>query len=194
MFNIKIEGYQSLRQAWSWQCKQTPKAGGENCQKLLPTDGWEGGFSGLVAIVLRFFFFMLQTYFCGLRNPQNIFCVPSKLHTSHLFKVIWPCRFHLSPHTCHIFRTGSLCYYGKKKPHRDKRFYSLFVQGCFFGKAKQTNAVFFSNIWFFFIDYHKAQLHLVWLHKCLYLYSLSKKLVEERLSSFFCVYEKFWNR
>ena len=29
---------------------------------------------------------------------------------------------------------------------RDTRFYPLFVQGCFFGKAEQTNVVFFSNI------------------------------------------------
>ena len=34
---------------------------------------------------------------------------------------------------------------------RDTRFYSLFVPGCFFGNAKQTNYVFFCNIWCFVI-------------------------------------------
>ena len=29
---------------------------------------------------------------------------------------------------------------------RDTRFYPLFFQGCFFGNAEQTNAVFFSNL------------------------------------------------
>ena len=43
---------------------------------------------------------------------------------------------------------------------RDTRFYSLCVQGRFFGKDKQTNAVSFCNIWCFFIGYHKAQ--LIW--------------------------------
>ena len=33
-----------------------------------------GWVSGLVVIVLRFFFAMLQTYLCGLRKPQNTFC------------------------------------------------------------------------------------------------------------------------
>ena len=48
---------------------------------------------------------------------------------------------------------------------RDTRFYSLFVQGRFYGNAKQRNAVFFSNIYdaLPFVN-HKAQLHLVWLH------------------------------
>ena len=46
---------------------------------------------------------------------------------------------------------------------RDTRFYSLFVQGHFFGNTKQTNAVFFSNIQGLVICYHKAQLYLVWL-------------------------------
>ena len=47
-----------------------------------------GGVSGLVVIVLRFFFVMLQTYVCGLRKPQNIFCGHSKLHIAYLFQVI----------------------------------------------------------------------------------------------------------
>ena len=47
-----------------------------------------GGFSGLVVIVLRFFFAMLQTYLCGLRKPQNTFCGHSKLHIAYLYQVI----------------------------------------------------------------------------------------------------------
>ena len=62
----------------------------------------------------------------------------------------------------------------QKLSKRDRRFNSLFVQGRLFGNAKQTNAVSFCNIWCFVIDYHKAPLHLVWFHKCWYMYSLSK--------------------
>ena len=50
--------------------------------------------------------------------------------------------------------------------HRDTRFYSLFVQGRFFGNTKQTNAVFFSNILGLVIGYHKTQFYLVWLSEC----------------------------
>ena len=65
---------------------------------------------------------------------------------------------------CRYLRTKVLC---KIQPFwkRDTRFYLLFVQCCFSGKAKLTNAVFFSNIWWFVIGYHKAQLCLVCLHK-----------------------------
>ena len=60
----------------------------KNIESLTAVKPEGGGVSGLVVIGLRFFFVMLQTYLCGLRKPQNIFCGHSKLHIAYLYQVI----------------------------------------------------------------------------------------------------------
>ena len=64
------------------------------------------------------FCFMLQTYLCGLRKLQNIFCVHSKLHISKIFKVILLCRSHLI--FVKIYLIGSLCFYGFHRLNKPK--------------------------------------------------------------------------
>ena len=83
-----------------------------------------GGVSGLVVVVLRVFFFMLQTYLCGLRKPQNIFCVHSKLHTlSKLFESV-DLTFHLI--FVKIYLTVSLCFYGFHGQYKPKFLQNMF--------------------------------------------------------------------
>ena len=68
---------------------------------------------------------------------------------------------------------------------RDTRFYPLFVQRWFVGNAKQTNTVFFRNIWCLVIGSSQSPALFGLGSHCWYVYSLSKQLVEERSSSFF---------
>ena len=109
----------------------------------------------------RLFFSIYQTYLLCPRKPQNKLSVHRYLSISCVFIQFWPSRYRFNSNfqswfVCHLCRSSQ----------RDTRFYSLFVQGSFFGNAKPTNAVFLSNIQCFAVGYHKAQLYLVWLHKC----------------------------
>ena len=70
----------------------------------------------MAVIVLRCFFLSCSIYLRGLRKPQNIFCVNSKLHIANLFKVICPYRSHLI--FVKIYLTGSLCFYGFHGPNK----------------------------------------------------------------------------
>ena len=62
---------------------------------------------------------MLQTYLCGLRKNQNIFCVHSKLHIPHLFKVVGTYRSHLI--FVKMYLTDSLCFYGFSGQNKPKK-------------------------------------------------------------------------
>ena len=103
---------------------------------------------------------------CSLFLTKNLFICPNKGKFVRPTQLICPTLLYC------LNQIRGLC--DVKGAQRDIRCCSLFVQGCFFGNTKQTNAVFFCNIWCFVIGYHKAQLHLVWLHKCWYTYSLRK--------------------
>ena len=67
----------------------------------------------------------------------------------------------------------------------------------FFGNAKQTNAVFFCNIWCLSLVITKASFlwfGLVWLHKCWYMYSFSEFMQEEKLSSFLAPKKRYLHK
>ena len=71
-----------------------------------------------MVIVLRLFFSMLQTYLCGSRKPQNVFCVHSELHISHVSKLLDP--LNLTSHLIkfEILVNISLCFYAQNKPNK----------------------------------------------------------------------------
>ena len=83
---------------------------------------------------------MIQTYLCGLRKPQNIFCGHSKLHIAHSFKLIWPCRSHLI--FVKIYLTCSLCFYGfhgQNKPKISQNWFHTILNNSINKKAAQKN-------------------------------------------------------